>query len=409
MDSPTLDGRSAAEIITQASNLAQNVYLTGKWTGFADPGDPAFQLMRAFSRLMEILLERLNKVPDKNFLAFLDTVGVEPSPGAPASVPMTFLPSPKAPQGGLVPAGTQTATTQTDKADAQVFETRHAIYATASKLTAIVNLLPGSDQFSVVPAPVMPPRPDPTGGNTPAAVWMALSKAAPGLADVPHVLYLGSTTLFGRKETLDVTLTLTVTGGDASLLSGGNLVWSKLDKNSKTWVTLSPAYSLGLSGDVRVTFGSFGNADKSVVAGIEDVWIACAFVAPLPLPPPAVQPRVGAISGTLAPAGAAISATEAPLRAFAGATAVDLSRPFKPFGDRPRFGDAFYICNPRAFAPEVDTVTVNVDLKPYSTLALQSIFAGLSTATAAMVAIKTVVAWQYLASDGTWKPLVTFE
>ena len=410
MVAPKLDSRSAEEILAQAIHLAQTVYVPG-WLGAPNPsiagdtGDPAFQLLRAFSRLMEILVERLNQVPDKNFLAFLDTVGVEASPGAPAAVPVTFLPSAKAPQGGLVPAGTQTATTQTDKADAQVFETRAAFYVTASKLTAIVNLLPGSDRFSVIPPPVLPPKP--TGNDARVADWVVLSAGASGLSDVPHVLYLGSTTLFGRKETLDVTLTLKVTSGDASLLSGSNLVWSKLDKTSKTWLTLSPAYSVGLSGEVRVVLGSFGNADKSTIAGTEDVWIACAFVGALPSP--ASLPQLGSISGTLAPAGAALSATEAPLRAFAGATSIDLSRPFKPFGDRPRFGDAFYLSSALAFAPEVDSVIVTVDLKPYLTAALQKTFADLSTETAGLTAIKTLVAWQYWASDGTWKPLVTFE
>jgi len=409
MDSPKLDTRSAEEVLAQASKLAQNVYLTGVWNGFADPGDPAFQLMRAFSRLMEILLERLNKVPDKNFLAFLDMVGVEPSPGAPAAVPMTFLPSAKATQGGLVPAGTQIATTQTDKSDAQIFETRQAIFATASKLTAIVDLAPGSDRFMVVPPPVLPPKAGPAGSSAPTPEWVTLSDAAPGLSDVPHVMYLGSATLFGRKETLDVTLTLIVVGGDASLLNAANLVWRKLDKTSKTWVDLAPGYSLGVgvSGQVKVVFSQFGNADKSTVAGVEDVWISCAFVGALASPPS--LPVLGSVAGSLAPAGAASSASEAPQKAFAGATAIDLSRPWKPFGDRPRFGDAFYLSSAHAFAPEVQLITVTAQLKPYLTTDLQKIFAGLTSSTATLVAIKTVVEWQYLAAEGTWKPLVTFE
>jgi hypothetical protein len=404
--SPTLDDRSADEVLAQASSLAQTVYLSGLWTGFADPGDPAYQLLLVFGRLMEILLERLNQVPDKNFLAFLDMVGVEASPGAPAAVPMTFLPSAKAPQGGLVPAGTQTATTQTDQADAQIFETRQDIYVTASKLTAVVNLLPQSDLFSVMPAPVLPPALDPSGATL-VAEAVALSAAVAGLVDVPHVLYLASTPLFGRKETLDVTLVLTVVGGDASLLDAANLLWRKLDKNSKTWVDLTPVYAPAPGGQIKVVLGSFANADQSTIAGQQDFWIACHFVGALPAA--AAQPRLGAIAGTLAPAGAALSASEAPPLAFAGATPIDLARPFKPFGDRPRYGDAFYLSAARAFAPEVDSVTVTLTLKPYLTADLQRIFAGLTAATAPLVKIETIVEWQYLAGDGTWKPLISFQ
>jgi hypothetical protein len=410
MDAPTLDRRSADEILAQALALAAT-YVPG-WSGppipgsANDPGDPAFQLVRAFSRLMEILIERLNKVPDKNFLAFLDMVGVEASPGAPAAVPVTFLPSPKAPQGGLVPQGTQAATTQTDKADAQVFETRQAIYVTASKLVAIVNLLPQSDRYWVFAPPVLPPKPDPTSGAVLPPPSLALSEGAPGLSDVPHVLYLGSNALFGRKELLDVTLTLKVKSGNAALLSASNLVWRKLDKNTKNWQTLSPAYSLDLTGNLKVVFGSFGNAEKSVVAGIEDVWISCTFVGTLP--PPSAPLELDSITGALAPAGAAISASEAAQRAFAGATPIDLSRPFKPFGDRPRFGDAFYLSSRQAFSAEADTIHVNASIKPYLTTTLQQIFGGLSAENALLVAVHTAVAWQYLTSDGTWKPLVTF-
>ena len=405
--SPTLDDRSADEVLAQASALAQTVYLTGVWNGAAEPGDPAYQLLRVFGRLMEILQQRLNQVPDKNFLAFLDMVGVEASPGAPAAVPMTFLPSAKAPQGGLVAAGTQTATTQTDQDDAQIFETREDIYVTAAKLMAIVNLLPAADMFSVLPAPILPPKPDPAGALT-FVESVALSPGAAGLTDVPHVLYLASTALFGRKEPTDVTLTLTVSGGDPSLLDASTLVWRKLDKTTKTWVELSPLYPPVVSaGQVKVVFASFGNAEVSTFAGRKDFWIACHFTGGLPAA--AAQPQLGAITGALAPAGAASSASEAPARAFAGATPIDLARPFKPFGDRPRYGDAFYLGAALAFAPEVDQVTVNLTLKPYLTAELQKIFAGLDATIAALVAIETIVEWQYLASDGTWKPLITFQ
>jgi len=407
MEAPKLDPRSADDILTRAIELAA-VYTPG-WAGPpspsvpGDPGDPAFQLMRAFSRLMEILIERLNQVPDKNFLAFLDTVGVEASPGAPAAVPVTFLPSAKAPEGGLVPVGTQTATTQTEKADAQVFETRQSIYVTASKLVAIVNVLPAVDRFSVLGAPLLPPKPDPISGAVLPESIQVLASEAPDSRAVPHVLYLGSAALFGRKETLDVTLTLKIKSGSAGLFVGSSVVWRKLDKNTKLWETLAPAFSFDLAGNLRVVLGSFGNAEKSLVAGIEDVWISCTFLGAVP---PVVE--LDAITGTLAPAGAAISASEQPQRAFAGASAVDLSRPFKPFGDRPRFGDAFYLSSRQAFSAEVDTIHVVASIKPYLTGALQQIFAGLSSEDAARVAIHTVVEWQYLASDGSWKPLVAF-
>src|SRR5437868_3461482 len=101
---PLLDERGAADIVSLAQSLAREDYLPGIWQGYDEEGDPAHQLILLFGRLMEILFERLNQMPAKNFLAFLDLVGVEASAGHPASLPLTFLTSPKAPDGGFVPA-----------------------------------------------------------------------------------------------------------------------------------------------------------------------------------------------------------------------------------------------------------------------------------------------------------------
>lgn len=401
MISPKLDDRSAAEVLAQASALAKSVYLSGLWKGYDDPADPAYQLLRVFSRLMEILIDRLNRVPDKNFLAFLDMVGVERFPGAPASVPVTFLPSAKAPEGGLIPAGTQVATTQTDQIDAQVFETRQAIYATAAKLIAIVNLLPGADRFSIIPPPALPPTLSMPG--TPLPEWVILAGTAQELADIPHVLYLGSAALFGRKETLDVALVFTIASGDASLLNDANLVWKKFDKDRKAWVDVGLTYLPAPLGQVKIVLSAFGNNEKTIIAGQEDFWVACHFVGSFT--PGVALPRLATIQGSLAPAEAALSAEDPPEKAFANAMLVDLSRPWKPFGERPHYGDTLYLMSQRAFAPEVDQVTVTMTLKPYTTSDLQKVFASIASTTT----VTTLVAWQYLAANGAWKPLTIFQ
>src|SRR5438128_1504069 len=250
MESPRLDTRRAEDVVAQAQDLAKNTYLAGIWQGYEDPGDPAFGLLGVFGRLMEILIERLNRVPQKNLLAFLDMVGVEASPGFPAAVPVTFLPPPKALDGGPIPAGTQVATTQTDQADAQIFETRGAIHATPARLVAALNLLAAQDKYSVVPVPVLPPRVEDLSA---APEVIVLGEAAPGLLDLPHRLYLGSEALFGRKETLDVTLVFTMVSGDASLLNGATLRWQKFDKTANAWVDTGATYPPSSPGTVQVT------------------------------------------------------------------------------------------------------------------------------------------------------------
>jgi hypothetical protein len=400
MEAPKLDDRTAPDVLAQAQELAKTTYLAGVWTGYADPGDPAFQLLGVFGRLMEILIERLNRVPEKNLLAFLDMVGVEPSPGFPAALPVTFLPSPKAPEGGLIPAGTQVATTQTDVADAQLFETRRAIHATPAKLVAALNLLATEDKYSIIPAPTLPPKP--VDLSSPPEITV-LSPGASGLLDLPHRLYLASAALFGRKETLDVTLVFTVVAGDPSVLNGANLRWQKLDKATKAWMNTGATYPPAPAGQVQVVLSSFGENDKTVIAGREDFWVVVDYDGPLT--GGVLLPSISSVKGSLAPAGSATSAHAPAQLAFANTFPLDLSKPFLPFGVRPRYGDAFYVSSSRALAPEVDVVTLTVDVKGYTPADLQAVFKDVTILTT----VTTTVLWQYLATDGTWKAITEFQ
>jgi hypothetical protein len=125
---PLLDSRTRDEVRRQALELAGIAPPLG-WAGYVPDwaaavvdreNDPGRRLIDVFSRLAELLIERVNRVPEKNFLAFLDLAGVERFPGAPAEVPVTFLVSKRASLGGLVPARTQVATVQTKTTNARV-------------------------------------------------------------------------------------------------------------------------------------------------------------------------------------------------------------------------------------------------------------------------------------------------
>ena len=103
--------------------------------------DVGVVMLHLFARLMEIMIERLNRVPDKHFVAFLDRLGIERLPGNPARVPVSFIPAPKSPKGRYVPAGTQVATTQTEKANAVIFETEESFDLTVAKLEKVFSTI----------------------------------------------------------------------------------------------------------------------------------------------------------------------------------------------------------------------------------------------------------------------------
>src|SRR5262245_49786792 len=102
-DVPKIDRRSGEKIF---GDLVRDVQLQeGK--------DPLAEgLLRVFSRYCELIIQRLNRVPDKNHLAFLDVLNVSRIPPVPAQVPLTFTPVKKLPKTRrliVVPAHTKVA------------------------------------------------------------------------------------------------------------------------------------------------------------------------------------------------------------------------------------------------------------------------------------------------------------
>jgi predicted phage baseplate assembly protein len=78
---------------------------TPEWTDHNE-SDPGITLIQLFAWLAEMIIWRLNQVPQKNYQAFLELVGITPNPPAPATVELTFNLSAKG-LSQTIPAGTQ--------------------------------------------------------------------------------------------------------------------------------------------------------------------------------------------------------------------------------------------------------------------------------------------------------------
>jgi len=410
MKPPGLDKRTYSDIVGQALQLAREYFpKTGtgamNWNSIHEPvktDDPAYRMLEIFARLVELLIHRINKIPVKNFLGFLEMVGVEQRPGNPAEVPVTFLPAGSALHGGEIPKGTQVATTQTDTADAQVFETRETIYATPAKLKKVVNLIPGVDSYSTLQPIPLPPTPQDLEDDT--GVIAAFDKEDPSLSRIEHVLYLGSEALFGEKETVRLELEIHLSGDDNKIFNDQNLIWKTYNDKNKSWEVIKAKITYTNNPtNVVVTMEGFTGTAKSGVNGIEDFWIACCFKGEFK----AGMPVVEKIEGKVLPIQTVNPKIDS---AFANNTPIDLSKPFYPFGQRPQYGDAFYIGSKKAFAPDVQSVTLEFTIHPYSDADIKEMYRNLTKATDKTgVEVVTSIEWQYLAEDDTWKSLETFK
>ena len=104
--------------------------------------DPGVTLIEAFAQMVDQLIYRLNRVPDRNYIKFLELIGVELRPPAAARGRVTFWLSAPQPQTVVVRSETEVATPRTDVADPVVFSTVKALdivpcsFAHAGAMTA---------------------------------------------------------------------------------------------------------------------------------------------------------------------------------------------------------------------------------------------------------------------------------
>ncbi len=108
------------------------------WTD-VNENDPGIILAELFAWMTDLLLYRLGKVPELNYLKFLALLGIELQPAEPALVDLTFpvLPSGPAPSV-IVPMNTQVSADPGDGGPPLIFETDRALIALQARLTAVL-------------------------------------------------------------------------------------------------------------------------------------------------------------------------------------------------------------------------------------------------------------------------------
>lgn len=107
LPAPELDDRRFQDIVDEAKRLIPR--FCPEWTNH-NLSDPGVALIELFAWMTEMLLFRLNQVPDRLYTKFLDLVGITPFPPAVARAELTFWLSTALPQAVVVPAATTVAT-----------------------------------------------------------------------------------------------------------------------------------------------------------------------------------------------------------------------------------------------------------------------------------------------------------
>jgi predicted phage baseplate assembly protein len=120
LQAPNLDDRKFQDIVSEARSKIP-LYCP-KWTDY-NLSDPGITLIELFAWMIDMLLYRLNRVPEKNYIKFMDLIGIRLAPPKPATVNVTFRLSAPQPEPVTIPRGTEVATVRTETEDAITFTT----------------------------------------------------------------------------------------------------------------------------------------------------------------------------------------------------------------------------------------------------------------------------------------------
>jgi len=117
---PNLDDRKFQDLVEEARSMIP--HYCPKWTDH-NLSDPGITLIELFAWMVDLLLYRLNKVPEKNYIKFLDLIGVKLESPAAAKTDITFRLSAAQQKPVVIPKGTEVATVRTETEDAITFST----------------------------------------------------------------------------------------------------------------------------------------------------------------------------------------------------------------------------------------------------------------------------------------------
>ena len=192
---------------------------TPEWTDNND-SDPGITLIQLFSWLAEMIIYRLNQVPEKNFYAFLQLLGVSLNLPTAAKAELTFtLSSPNLSAGVSIPGGTPVQAAASAGGSPVIFETDVTFLAVGLSL-AQVQVYDGA-QYQVV----------------------TIEQTSPGVSFAPFsnqpqanaALYLGFTGAFPPGQQNRLTIHAANTGAAAAVQVGPDLTGSSLPPVVAYW------------------------------------------------------------------------------------------------------------------------------------------------------------------------------
>src|SRR5436190_24249349 len=118
LPTPKLDDRTFQDLVNETKRLIPRY--CPEWTDH-NVSDPGVTLIELFAYMVDILLFRINRVPERNYIKWLEMLGIKLEPPRPARTDVTLYLTAPQPESVTVPLGTEVATVRTESQNAITF------------------------------------------------------------------------------------------------------------------------------------------------------------------------------------------------------------------------------------------------------------------------------------------------
>jgi len=140
LPAPNLDDRTFQQLVDEAKRLVQR--RCPRWTNH-NVSDPGVTLIEAFAWMTDLLLYRLNRVPDLHYVKFLELLGVTLFPPSAAHAEVSFRLASHQSFPVRIPAGTVVSTRRTATEQAVAFATTAHLDIVPAKSRVVATMQAG--------------------------------------------------------------------------------------------------------------------------------------------------------------------------------------------------------------------------------------------------------------------------
>ncbi|MFL5256250.1 MAG: putative baseplate assembly protein [Rhodopila sp.] len=263
LQAPTIDDRTFDNIVAEARTRIPRY--TAEWTDFNE-GDPGMALVEVMAWMTELLIYRMNRVPDLAYIKFLELIGITLTPAAPATALITVAVQNNWPANTVsLPLRSQFAAPAADGQGTVIFETSRSLIVFAPVMDSVQTFVGGVYVDQTAPN---------LAADTP---WAPFTRNGdPGTCLVLGFTYDGA---FPARTEFVLTFWTTeggnlgaVTCGVAPVTPGTVLVWEAFDGTNWHSVTLLKDETLALtrSGQMFIKTPDPGVMKSSLLGPITD-------------------------------------------------------------------------------------------------------------------------------------------